>query len=186
VRKDAAELFAAKEKGARKVLKGLVVDAMDALELALTETSEESSVRDRYLHAREEVLPLLTKIEDPGEREATLTDVMDRLKLKKMARDLRAALAGAEEACRRQSESQEEVVEESESGPLPEDAEKLIAQPDVLSRYVEAVARIHGVVRDRSALCLQFLVAVGAQLQPLPNGRRAGANLILTARSALT
>ncbi len=182
MRKDVADLFAAEGKGARKTLKNLAAGALDALELALTETSEERSVRERYLHARESVLPLLTKIKDPGEREATLADVVDRLKLKGMTRELRKALNEAEEDCRRKGEPRKEV-EEAEPGSLPDDAEELIAQPGVMGRYVEAVARIHGVIRDRNALSLQFLVAAGAQLQPLPNGRPAGANLILTAEA---
>jgi hypothetical protein len=45
------------------------------------------------------------------------------------------------------------------------------------------VAKIRGVVRDRDALRLQTLVALGAQLAPLPNGKPAGANLILTAEA---
>jgi hypothetical protein len=45
------------------------------------------------------------------------------------------------------------------------------------------VARIQGVVGDREPLRLQTLVALGAQLAPLPSGRPAGANLILTAEA---
>lgn len=48
---------------------------------------------------------------------------------------------------------------------------------------MEEVARIRGVVKDRDALRLQTLVALGAQLAPLPSGRPAGANLILTAEA---
>jgi hypothetical protein len=66
---------------------------------------------------------------------------------------------------------------------LSEEADALISSPGVLARYVEDVARIRGVVGDREPLRLQTLVAIGAQLAPLPNGRPAGANLILTAEA---
>jgi hypothetical protein len=82
----------------------------------------------------------------------------------------------------------EEAGEECESGgPKPEtvsqEAEVLISSAGVLDRFVEDVAHLKGVVRDRDALRLQALVAVGAQLAPLPNGKPAGANLILTAEA---
>jgi hypothetical protein len=77
----------------------------------------------------------------------------------------------------------DEDVEQSEPVPLSEEAEKLVDTTGVLDRYVEAVAGIWGVVKDRGALRSQTLVAVGAQLAPLPNGKPAGANLILTAES---
>ena len=72
---------------------------------------------------------------------------------------------------------------EPEDGPLSEEVRGLMESPGVLNRYVEDVARIRGVVRDRDALRLQCLVAFGAQLTPLPSGRPAGANLILTAEA---
>lgn len=98
------------------------------------------------------------------------------------------------EVCMRRSEEvasakqAEEAGEERESGgPEPEtisqEAEVLVSSAGVLDRYVEGVARIHGVVGDRGPLRLQTLVALGAQLAPLPSGRPAGANLILTAEA---
>lgn len=74
-----------------------------------------------------------------------------------------------------------EDVKQSELEPLSEDAEKLVATSGVLDRCVEDVASIQDVVKDRDALRLQTLGAVGAQLAPLPNGKPAGANLILIA-----
>ena len=72
---------------------------------------------------------------------------------------------------------------EAEPETLSEAAEALVSSPGVLLRYAEDVAHIRGVVRDREALRLQSLVAFGAQLAPLPSGRPAGANLILTAEA---
>jgi len=79
--------------------------------------------------------------------------------------------------------AQLEKSEKASEEPKSEEAEALVAAPGVLNRYVEDVARIHGVVKDREPLQLQTLVALGAQLAPLPNGKPAGANLILTAES---
>ncbi len=72
---------------------------------------------------------------------------------------------------------------EEEEPPLSEEAEALVSSPGVLERYAGDVARIRGVIGDRQALRLQALVAFGAQLAPLPSGRPAGANLILTAEA---
>jgi hypothetical protein len=77
----------------------------------------------------------------------------------------------------------DEDVEQPESEPLSEEAQMLVGNPGVLDRYGEGVASIQGVVKDRDALRLQTLVGVGAQLAPLPNGKPAGANLILTGES---
>jgi len=74
-----------------------------------------------------------------------------------------------------------EGVEPSQPEPLSDEAERLVASPGVLDCYVEDVAGIQSVVKDREALKVQTLVAVGAQLAPLPNGKPAGANLILIA-----
>jgi hypothetical protein len=94
------------------------------------------------------------------------------------------------EVCTRRSEEvaaaaqvESDGEQEPESEVAPEEAEALLASPGVLDRYVEDVAKIRGVVRDRDALRLQTLVALGAQLAPLPNGKPAGANLILTAEA---
>jgi hypothetical protein len=88
-----------------------------------------------------------------------------------------------EVAAAEQAEEAGASAEESEPETLPEEAEALVCTPHVLDRYVEDVARARGVVRDRDALRLQTLVALGAQLIPLPNGKPAGANLILTAEA---
>jgi hypothetical protein len=60
---------------------------------------------------------------------------------------------------------------------------ELVGRPGVLGRYVEDAAAIHGVVGERPVLKLQTLIAFGAQLSPYPNGKPAGANLIITAEA---
>jgi hypothetical protein len=91
------------------------------------------------------------------------------------------------EVCTQRSEevaaAEDAETDQTEPDVLSEEAEALVSSPGVLDRYVEDVARSRGVVRDRDALRLQTLVALGAQLAPLPNGKPAGANLILTAEA---
>lgn len=125
-----------------------------------------------------------TNLNKAGSRKNYATEAqelygMDSAALKRALNDL--ALLRQEETAPDPGETEEGTQEEA--GPLTEEAAALVTTPGVLDRYVEDVSRIRGVVRDRGALKLQTLVAVGAQLQPLPNGRPAGANLILTAEA---
>lgn len=124
-----------------------------------------------------------TNLNKAGSRKNYATEAaelygMDSASLKRALNDL--ALLRTQEA-----EAAEDATEEAEQEPEPltNEAAALVESPGVLERYVQDVARIRGVVRDRGPLKLQTLVAVGAQLAPLPNDRPAGANLILTAEA---
>jgi hypothetical protein len=173
--KDLAELVFERGKvSAREGLEELKVRAVDALDLTLSEAPD-GSTRARYLYAKEHVVPLLCRLKDEGEREAAIKDAARSLKLK--VGQLRSALEAVEGA----GAAREPVKPEPE--PIPEEADALVSAPGVLDRYVEDVARIRGVVKDRGALKLQTLVAGSAQLAPLPGGRPAGTNLILTAEA---
>lgn len=80
--------------------------------------------------------------------------------------------------------SEADTAEEAEPEKIEvaqEEINSLVGQPGILDRLVEDAARIHGVVGERDHLKLVALVAAGAQLAPLPNGRPVGANLIVTA-----
>lgn len=94
-RKDVADLFAAEGEGAKAILEGLKGRAVDALGLALSSVPKGSS-RERYCHFRGEVLPLLLRIEDEGERGAAADDAAKALGLK--ASDLRRAIKPQAEA----------------------------------------------------------------------------------------
>jgi hypothetical protein len=173
--KDLADLVHERGKAsAREVLEELKVLAVDALDLALSEAPD-GFARARYRYAKEHVVPLLCRLDDVGEREAAIKDAAGSLKLK--VGQLRSTLEVVDGA----GAAREPVKPEAE--PIPEEADALVSAPGVLDRYVEDVARIRGVVKDRGALKLQTLVAGSAQLAPLPGGRPAGANLILTAEA---
>jgi hypothetical protein len=131
----------------------------------------------------------------PYEAEVSLQKAGSRERYAKKASDLygmdgTGLERALNEVCTRRSEevaaaaqTEGEGKEEPESEVATEEAEALLNSPGVLGRYVEDVAKFRGVVRDRDALRLQTLVALGAQLAQLPNGKPAGANLILTAEA---
>lgn len=189
--KDFADLFAAKGDGARETLEHLKNRAVDGLEIAVEGISDEPSKRRRLKRVRERVFPLVFgQLEANGpaalpapakhpEVLAALDDVAEATKLKFSL--LKSALE--EEAERRALKVMAAV--KRETGPredlVPEEAYAPLLEPGVLDRYVEAAARMHGVVGDRQVMKLITLVAVGAQLDLLPNGKPAGPSAMLTA-----
>ena len=93
--KDAADLFAAEGEGAREILDDMRKRAKDALTLIISEAPAEGDVLGRYRHFRERELPLIMRLEDPGERRAVLEDMAKAHDLK--ISNLLKALATAEE-----------------------------------------------------------------------------------------
>jgi transcriptional regulator with XRE-family HTH domain len=106
---------------------------------------------------------------------------MDAARLKRALNEI--CTLRTEEVAEAADLEREQEGEEADPEPLSLEAEELVSVPGVLNRYVEDVARIRGVVKDREPLKLQTLVAVGAQLAPIAGGKPAGANLIVTAES---
>jgi hypothetical protein len=99
--------------------------------------------------------------------------MQERLEAEGMA----ALRQAAEERARRQMEEYRARVAEAQ----PEiDA---LFKPGVLGRLRDIAARMHNVYGDREPLELALLVASGAQLEPLPNGRPLGASILLTAEA---
>lgn len=87
--KDISDLFEVNGDASRQVLGKLKADTKDALDMALAEVPK-GSTRDRYRYARDEVLPLIIRLEDEGERNAAIDDIAPALKLK--ASELRKAI----------------------------------------------------------------------------------------------
>ena len=73
--KDAADLFAAEGEEAREILEGLKEQAKDALDVAVSEAPAKGDVLGRYRRFKERELPLIMRLEDPGERRAVLEDI---------------------------------------------------------------------------------------------------------------
>jgi hypothetical protein len=181
---DLAQLLHKEGKAtARKMLESLKAQAADALELELREVEETSADGSQnlmtYRHTKERILPLVARLEDEGERDAALRDVARRTGLG--LRSLRKALDDAGEAPESEGVVAEDEAEEPSAA--PEEIAELIGRLGVLNRYAEDAARIHGVVGEVEHLKLLTLNACGAQLEQLPNGRPAGANLVLTAEA---
>ena len=176
MRKDFAEQFAAEGQRAGEGLTHLREHAVDALELALKEAPE-SSARERYRYAIEIVLPLLIELEDPGERRAAIEDVATALKLK--VRDLSKALDSLSDAVN--TKKKQQAAETNEPEVAQKEIDECVGRPGVLDRYVEDIATVQGVVGEHASLKLIALCALGAQLAELPNGKPAGASLVLIA-----
>src|SRR5215211_3537430 len=73
--KDAADLFADKGEEAREILEGVKEQAQDALGLAVSEAPSKSDTLGQYRYFKEKELPLIMRLEDPGERRAVLEDM---------------------------------------------------------------------------------------------------------------
>jgi hypothetical protein len=65
---------------------------------------------------------------------------------------------------------------------IPEDEYAELLEPGVLERYTEAACKVKGVVggEDKTVVKLSTLIAAGAQLDLLPNGRPVAGSLMLT------
>src|SRR5215207_5995085 len=195
--KDFADLFAARGEEAQKALEDLKSRAVDGLELAIEAIPDEPFKRRRLRYVRENIIPLLLKEreEDKGLAalmEATkdsrvlaaLDDVAEAMKLKPGV--LKAAVEEEDQhrvmEARNAATKAEKEAEVTDNA-VSEEVYASLLEPGVLDRYVEAVARMHGIVGDTNPLRLITLVAVGAQLAQLPNGRPLGASGMLIAEA---
>jgi DNA primase len=191
--KDIADAFA--QEGAfwtAEHLDRLVASSKDMIDLEAEAAKEiEGGPRKKLAYATENIVPLLTRVRPDAMRDATADIVVDQVKgLKKswitkaikaeeeriMGEMMRAAMREAEaKAERRAREYQKEVAS------AQEEIDALVAMPGVLGRLCDTAAAVHQVYSDREPLELAILVALGAQLEPLPNGRPLGASILLTA-----
>jgi DNA primase len=188
--KDVADLFA--KEPTDKVtehLNRLVSASRDILDIEMEIAGEIDDRRARLAYTSENIAPLLAPLHPEGYRDATADIVAETTNLKKTwitnaIKDHREAMEREEiqqmaaearaEKERRQEEYRARVAEAQ-----PEiDA---LLEPGVLGRLRDTAARMHQVYGDREPLELALLVALGAQLDPLPNGRPLGASILLTA-----
>lgn len=162
--KDAAELFAAEGQRTREIIERRMDEAKDTLELRLEEALEYSKNQNRYRYVREEILPLLQRIEDEGERYAALDDVAKTLGLK--VGNLKKAFVRLEGETREKSE--EEQDEEKESlVPEPgteryEQAMEVLKHPDILEKATQDMERL-GHVGERRTKKLALVCSVSAR-----------------------
>jgi DNA primase len=192
--KDIADTLA--RDGARKtgeLLDRLMATSKDMIDAETeTATDMEGGVREKFAYVIEHIVPLLPKIRDAALRDATADIVVDQVKgLKKgwitkaikaeeerIIEEMMEAVAqeAKAKAERRAQEYQEEVAS------AQEEIDALLAS-GVLGRLRDTAAAMHNVYGDEEPLELALLVALGAQLEPLPNGRPLGASILLTAQA---
>jgi DNA primase len=190
-RKDAADLFAG--TGAPQTIEHLgrlAASSEDLMDIEARIAAELGSPRRMFDYAVEHIIPLAARITSESAREAALGivagqldglnvswlkkavgEVLERLDEERLTQLMRDQTRKQE----RQSEKYHKKVEEAQ-----DDIDAHFA-PGVLERLRKDAAEIHNVKRDEKALDLALLVALGAQLTPLPNGRPLGASMLLTA-----
>jgi hypothetical protein len=166
--KDAADLFAAEGDEACEILEGLKEQAQDALDVAVSEAPPEGDVLGRYRHFKERELPLIMRLEDPGERRAVLEDIARAHDLK--VSDLRKALSAAEKRTEEEAAAQEDHegggAQEEALAPEPgteryEKALTLLQCPDMLLRVAQDMERLGHIGEPRNKR-LAFVCAVSA------------------------
>jgi hypothetical protein len=197
--KDVADLFAAKGEGAREVLERLKEQAQDALDVAISEAPAEGDFLGRYRHFRERELPLIMRLEDPGERRAVLEDIAKahELKISNLLKALATAEKQAEERAAEKAAADEHSADEPlEEALVPEPgterhdrALRLLECPDILQRAAADMRRL-GHVGESSNKRLAFACAISAKagypIQPSTHAQSsAGKNALWDATLSL-
>jgi hypothetical protein len=165
--KDAADLFAAEGEEAREILDGLKQQATDALGLVISEAPAEGDVLGRYRHFKERELPLIMRLEDPGERRAVLEDIAKAhdLKVSDLRKALSAAEKRAEEAAAQEDHegggAQEEALSPEPGTARYQKALTLLRCPDMLLRVAQDMQRL-GHIGEPNNKRLAFVCAVSA------------------------
>src|SRR5919112_1967969 len=190
--KDAADLFATEGEEAREILEGLKEQAKDALGLVISEAPAEDDFLGRYRHFKERELPLIMRLEDPGERQAVLHDIAreHNLGVKNLQSALTAAEKQAEEAAEARAAAEEHEGEDAPDEvlvPEPgterhERAMRLLECPDILKNAAQNMQRL-GHIGEPNNKRLAFVCAVSAMagytIQPSTHAQSsAGKNFL--------
>jgi hypothetical protein len=168
--KDAADLFVADGEEAHEILEKLKEQAQDALALAVSEAPPKSDTLGQYRYFKEMELPLVMRLEDPGERQAVLHDIAREQKLgvTNLQKALAAAEKQAEEAAEARAAEEHEGEDEQDEALAPEPgterherAIRLLQCPDILKRAAEDMERL-GHIGEPNNKRLAFVCAVSA------------------------
>jgi DNA primase len=192
--KDIADTFAdAGTEKTRDLLDRLATTSQDMIDLEIEVAKEiQGGPREKLAYANEHIVPLLAKIEGEAIRDATADIVAEQIKglkkswLNKGIKEANARLFSERiEAMAAEQDAQAERLQEEYRKKVQDargEIDALLA-PGVLGRLRDTAAAMHNVRRDEKALELALLVALGAQLAPLPNGRPLGASILITAQA---
>jgi DNA primase/transcriptional regulator with XRE-family HTH domain len=188
---DPANLFAVKGKEALEILQGMKKASEDLMDIETAAAAELGDPRRRLDYAVERIVPLACELHSETAQEAALDIVSQKLDSVKLAW-LKKALK--EEQQRRQDEELLRVTKTKAEATIEarrryltrvqavaDEIAEIFARLGVLERFQKDAAEMHGVVGDQEAIKLIALVALGAQLAPLPNGRPLGSSVLLTA-----
>jgi len=191
--KDIADTFkAAGPEGTSEHLDRLIDNATDPVdvETQILKARDKLTTRQKLSHALQHIVPLLARLEPESMRSAAadmvVADVPGLMKkwLNDGMKEERHRIEGefieylTQQARQKAQEEHEAYLAEVERI-QPEIDERLAS--GVLPRLREIAATLNKVEGDEKALELALLVALGAQLDPLPNGRPMGASILLTA-----
>jgi hypothetical protein len=168
--KDVSDLHKADPENAARILKDLMSEGRDAVEIALSELPGRPVARVRHL--KDKIVPLILQLEGREERAAVAKEVAKADGLNKEIVD--GALV--EQEAIRVVTNVEEAEEE-----IPREKWEHLLRPGVLERYRDAVCRRQGVVGDvdRQVVETVTLCMVGAQLALLPTGKPVGSSMAL-------
>jgi DNA primase len=190
--KDISDAFA--RDGAERTgehLDRLVGGARDMIDIETAEVGKLEGAREQLAYATKHIAPLLTRINPEGMRDATADIVADATALKKswlnkVIKDEEARQAD-EHGQQIMKRIEEKIATEQEAYRQrvadAQDEIDALFEPGVLGRLRDTASAMHIVHGDREPLELAILVALGAQLEPLPNGRPLGASILLTAEA---
>jgi len=192
--KDIADTFASMgAEGTADHLDRLMSGGQDLIDIETEIAAElEVGVREKLAHATEHIVPLLARIQPVGLQDATADIVNDKVKgLKKSW--LNNAIKDETERLRgelfskimEEQEQEQERLHQEHLAKIAESQDEIdeLFTPGVLERLRDTAAAMHHVFGDREPLELALLVALGAQLEPLPNGRPLDASILLTAEA---
>jgi hypothetical protein len=193
--KDAADLFAAEGEEAHEILEKLKDKAQDALGLAVSEAPSEGDTLAHYRHFKEKELPLILRLEDPGERRAVLEDIAKAhdLKVSDLRKVLSAAEMRAEETAAQENhegrDAQDEVLAPEPGTERHERAMHLLECPDILKKAAQTMQRLGHVGEPRNkrlALVCAISAMAGYPIQPSTHAQSsAGKNALWDATLSL-
>ena len=164
----------------------------DALDLETAEAVKLGSPRQRFAYATDNIVPLLARITPESARNVARDIVAKALQVNQsrvgdaIKEHLGALDAKANKRMAQQAQEERERLAEEYAALVSEAQPEIDAllRPGVLGRLCDFAAEMHHVVGDREALELAELSALGAQLEPLPNGRPLGTSLLFTAEAS--
>src|SRR5215208_2785180 len=181
MRKDFADAFAAEGEAAKERLEGLKDRAIDALDLAISEAEEGSTAQKdnlkTYKFAKEQILPLLLRLEDEGEQDAALKDIAHRLKL--TIKPLRKALSALEKSEQEETEQEGSTRTEELAPQLGTDryerAMELLRSPDILEKAakdMQLLGHVGEITTKRLALICALSAKSSRPIQPSTHAQR--------------